>query len=34
MQESKPTVKRFKYRIPRELASGVIFKIQCGLCDD
>ena len=25
---------RFKDRIPKELTSGVIYKFQCGLCNE
>ena len=25
---------RFKDRIPKELTSGVVYKFQCGLCNE
>ena len=27
------TAFRFKYHVPKKIKSGVVYKIQCGLCN-
>ena len=33
-QNKSAKASRFKDRLPKELTSGVVYKFQCGLCNE